>query len=87
MILVDVCAMFLDNLLFDSNPVFYAISGLVFLLPGLSASVRRLHDRDRSGWWLLLSLIPLVGSIILLVWFVSPGSDRPNRFGSDPLAA
>jgi uncharacterized membrane protein YhaH (DUF805 family) len=73
--------------LFDSNPVFYAIAGLVFLLPGLSASVRRLHDGDRSGWWLLLSLIPLVGFIILLVWFVSPGTDGPNRFGRNPLAA
>jgi uncharacterized membrane protein YhaH (DUF805 family) len=48
--------------------------------------VRRLHDIDRSGWWYLIGLVPLVGVILLLVWFCSRGTNGPNRFGADPLA-
>ena len=55
------------------------------LLPILAMSVRRLHDLDRSGWWILLSLIPVIGWIILLIWYCTKGTDGPNRFGPDPL--
>jgi len=58
---------------------------LALFLPGLAIAVRRLHDRDKSGWWLLLIFIPLVGAVILLVWFCIRGTVGPNRFGSDPL--
>jgi uncharacterized membrane protein YhaH (DUF805 family) len=54
---------------------------LATLLPGLAVGARRLHDTDRSGWWLLLGLIPLVGAIILIVWFATEGTSGPNRFG------
>ncbi len=54
---------------------------LAMLLPILAVSVRRLHDLDKSGWWICLSFIPLVGGIILLVWFCTPGTRGPNRFG------
>lgn len=60
--------------------------GLAVILPGLAVSVRRLHDLDRTGWWLLLGFIPLIGSIILIVWFCTRGTPGPNRFGPDPLA-
>ena len=66
------------------------ISGLVslaLLVPGLAIGVRRLHDLDKSGWWLLLALIPILGALILLVLFVSKGTTGPNRFGPDPLAS
>ena len=46
----------------------------------------RLHDLDRTGWWILLGFIPLIGWIILLIWYVTKGTDGPNRFGPDPLA-
>ena len=62
------------------------IFSLVVLLPGIAVSVRRLHDLDRSGWWLLLGFIPLVGTIILIVWFCTRGTPGPNRFGPDPLS-
>lgn len=62
-----------------------AIAGLALLLPNIAMAIRRLHDRDKSGWWLLLGLIPLVGLIILIVWFVVRGTPGPNRFGPDPL--
>ncbi len=62
------------------------IFGLVTFLPGLAIAIRRLHDLDRTGWWVLLGLIPLIGWIILLIWYVTKGTDGPNRFGPDPLA-
>ena len=67
----------------------YLLEGIFFLatiLPTLSVGVRRLHDLDRSGWWVLLDLIPVVGWIILLIWFCIKGTDGPNRFGADRLA-
>lgn len=64
----------------------YSLCGLLLLLPSLAASVRRLHDRDKSGWWLLITLLPLIGGIIFLVWIVQKGTDGQNRFGPDPLA-
>jgi uncharacterized membrane protein YhaH (DUF805 family) len=60
---------------------------LAVLLPSLGVSVRRLHDTDRSGWWLLIGLIPFIGGIVLLVFFVLPGTRGPNRYGPDPKAA
>lgn len=62
------------------------VIGLGLFLPSLSVCVRRLHDKDKSGWWLLLGLIPLIGAIVLLVWFCQRGTIGPNRFGPDPLA-
>ena len=59
---------------------------LALFLPTLAAQVRRLHDTDRSGWFILLSLIPLVGIIILIVFWCQRGTDGPNRFGSDDLS-
>lgn len=62
------------------------IYSLLVLIPGIAVSVRRLHDRDKSGWWMLLVLIPLIGSIVLIVWFAIDGDTGPNRFGPDPKA-
>lgn len=59
---------------------------LAVLLPSIAVAVRRLHDTDRSGWFYLLNLIPLVGTIILLIFFAQRGTAGPNRFGEDPLA-
>ncbi|MBY8604133.1 DUF805 domain-containing protein [Burkholderia arboris] len=60
---------------------------LALLIPGIAVSVRRLHDTGRSGWFLLIALIPLVGGILLLVWMCSRGTEGPNRFGADPIPA
>lgn len=69
----------------------YGIYALVALIPSIAVTVRRLHDRDMSGWWYLglivASLIPLVGflaSIAFLVLMFMPGTPGPNRFGEDP---
>ena len=57
---------------------------LVSLIPGIAVSVRRLHDQDRSGWLLLLALIPFFGWFALLVFMCLEGTRGPNRFGPDP---
>lgn len=54
---------------------------LATLLPGLAIGARRLHDIDKSGWWLLIGLIPLVGFLVLIYFFVQPPNPGPNRFG------
>ena len=63
------------------------VFGLAMLLPSIAAGVRRLHDTDRSGWWMLIAFVPLVGVIVLLVFFVLEGTQGENRFGPDPKAA
>jgi uncharacterized membrane protein YhaH (DUF805 family) len=58
--------------------------GLAVLIPTLAVTVRRLHDQDKSGWFILLGLIPIVGGIIVLVFMCLEGTRGPNRFGPDP---
>ena len=58
---------------------------LAMLLPSLAAAVRRLHDRDMSGWWVLLILVPFIGGLALLIILALKGTDGPNRFGADPI--
>ena len=57
--------------------------GLACLLPAWAVTVRRLHDTDRSGWWILLGLVPF-GGLVLLVFFAQPGTSGANQFGSEP---
>jgi uncharacterized membrane protein YhaH (DUF805 family) len=63
------------------------LSSLLVVIPGLAVTVRRLHDRDKSGWWLLWSLLPLIGGLILLIQYVQRGTVGDNRFGPDPVPA
>lgn len=53
-------------------------------IPSVAVAVRRLHDINRSGWWLLLDFIPVVGEIILVIWCCQKGTERPNRYGPAP---
>ncbi|MCP4306821.1 MAG: DUF805 domain-containing protein [bacterium] len=62
------------------------IFSLVVVLPSISVAVHRLRDTDRSGWWWCLVLIPLVGIIILIVWWATEGTRGANKYGDDPLA-
>ncbi|HRW05364.1 MAG: DUF805 domain-containing protein [Caldilineaceae bacterium] len=64
-----------------------SLYSLAVLLPGLGVSVRRLHDTGRSGWWILINLIPLIGSIVFLVFTVSDGDPGPNQYGPSPKAS
>lgn len=67
------------------SPLAFLFS-LAMILPLLSVAARRLHDRDMVAWWLLLNLVPLIGSLILLVLYLLPGDAETNRFGPPPAA-
>lgn len=60
---------------------------LAVFIPGLAVSVRRLHDTGRSGWWLLLSLVPLVGAIVVLVFMCLDSEPGANQYGPPPKGA
>ncbi|MGO4388515.1 DUF805 domain-containing protein [Microvirga sp. 2YAF29] len=86
-ILVSIVTGIVDNIVLSGMPITNLITSLALLLPCIAVTVRRLHDTDRSGWWILLSFIPLVGAIVLIVWFCTRGTIGQNRFGADPLPA
>ena len=83
--LASVVAAVLDQLI--GAPVLALLVFLATLLPSLSVAVRRLHDTGRSGWWLLIGLVPLVGGIVLLVFCVQDSSPQPNAYGPSPKQA
>ena len=60
------------------------VFALAMLIPSFAVSVRRLHDTDRSGWWLLISLIPLIGALVLLLFMVGDSKSGENQYGSNP---
>lgn len=66
-------------------PIFYMIAALALLAPSICVSIRRMHDKDKSGWWLLISFVPVIGALYILYLFVTPGTTGDNRFGPDPL--
>ena len=92
--LIFMCvAMFLDSVLGTSFDLYgesigygwiYLIYSLAILIPSFAVCVRRLHDIGKSGWALLMGLIPIVGGIILLVWFCKDSQVGENRFGANP---
>jgi uncharacterized membrane protein YhaH (DUF805 family) len=60
------------------------IFSVALALPVLAVTVRRLHDTGRSGWWLLIVLVPLIGAIVLVVFTLQAGTEGANRFGPGP---
>jgi uncharacterized membrane protein YhaH (DUF805 family) len=64
--------------------ILYFIYGLGMIVPSIAVAIRRLHDTDKSGWMLLLGLIPLVGFILLLVFYATEGTSGPNQYGAGP---
>ena len=64
--------------------IFSILIGLALFLPGLAVAVRRLHDTDRSGWWILIGLVPLIGFIWLIVLYCIDSTPGTNRFGPQP---
>ena len=77
-----IIAMVLDSIIFDSDMgLFYVLVVLGLFIPSLSVTIRRLHDTSRSGWWFLLTLIPLVGAILLIVFLASDTKNETNQWG------
>jgi uncharacterized membrane protein YhaH (DUF805 family) len=79
----DGTADFAASYYYNGGPVFWII-WLALLIPGLAVTVRRFHDQDRTGWMVLLGLIPFVGGIILIVFMCLEGTRGSNRYGMDP---
>jgi len=77
-------AVFIDGVVFGGPSALYGIAFLAILLPTIAVTVRRLHDLDRSGWWLLLALTG-IGGIVLLIWYCMTGTNGPNQYGPNPL--
>lgn len=65
--------------------ILYVLYALGTLIPGIAAGMRRLHDTGKSGWYLLVGLVPIVGVILLIVWLVQQGEPGTNAYG-DPVA-
>ena len=63
------------------------IYALAVLIPSIAVGVRRLHDTNRSGWWLLIALIPIIGAIVLIVFLASDSKPEENQYGPNPKAA
>jgi uncharacterized membrane protein YhaH (DUF805 family) len=72
-----------DQIIFGT-PVLTVLVALGVFIPSLACQVRRFHDQDKSGWFVLLGLIPLVGGIVLLVFMCLEGTRGNNQFGPDP---
>jgi len=70
--------------LFGSSSIVSMLYSLAVLIPCITVSVRRLHDTDRSGWWLLIVLIPIIGVIVLIVFMVQDSKAGENKYGLSP---
>jgi uncharacterized membrane protein YhaH (DUF805 family) len=77
-VLCEVLILGIASLISDTLPGLFA---LALVLPALAVGARRLHDTGRSGWWLLLMLVPFIGGLFLLYWAVLPSQPSANAFG------
>ena len=80
MVIAYIIAAIIDGVLFGGAPVFYMVVALGLLLPSIANSIRRLHDMGKSGWWLLIVLVPLVGIIVLIYFYVQPSKLTDNDY-------
>ena len=88
-IIFAIVAMILDNILGTAMEgvgygLIYTLYMLAVLIPSIAVTVRRLHDTARSGWWILIALIPFIGWIWLLVLMILEGNAGENKYGPSP---
>ena len=87
-VIATILANLIDNVLGLAGQSVYGpvsmLYALAVFLPGLALAVRRLHDTGRSGWWMLLGFIPLIGWIVLLIFFVTDSQPGSNQYGPNP---
>jgi uncharacterized membrane protein YhaH (DUF805 family) len=70
----------------ESTDMLATVVYLIIILPSVACASRRLHDINKSGWWQLIGIIPLIGPGFMIFWGMKKGDIGPNRFGPDPLA-
>ena len=85
-LLVSVAATVLDAVMFGGAAVLDSISSVALLIPGISVAARRLHDINRTAWWILIAFT-IIGILLLLYWYIQPGDRGDNKYGPDPLRA
>ena len=88
-VLLTIAAQIIDHAIFDepeSTGLVQPLVSLVLFLPGLAVAARRLHDLDRTAWWLLI-VLTVIGILLLLYWDCLKGTSGPNQYGPDPLAS
>ena len=78
--IILIIAQIIDSVI-GTEFVLYALIVLALFIPSLAVSVRRLHDLSKSGWWYLIALIPLIGAIILIIWFATETKAEVNQWG------
>ena len=74
----------LSGMIADAYGPLTALFFLAIIVPGIAVQVRRFHDQDKSGWFVLIGLIPFLGGLIVLVFMCLEGTRGANRFGPDP---
>ena len=74
----------LTGMVFNTYGPLTLLAMLALIVPGIACAIRRLHDQDKSGWWLLIALIPVIGGIVLLVFMFLEGTKGDNQYGPDP---
>jgi uncharacterized membrane protein YhaH (DUF805 family) len=88
-ILISMALGYVDWLTGNINPetglgILSGIYALGVMIPGMAVSVRRLHDTDRSGWWLLITFVPVIGAIVFLYFMVLDSNPESNEYGPSP---
>ena len=81
-LLIIVAALIIDQII--GTGVLYIIALIVVILPSIAVLIRRLHDTDRSGWWFWIMILPIIGSIVILVFTLIAGDEGDNKYGPNP---
>ncbi|MCE2517435.1 MAG: DUF805 domain-containing protein [Alphaproteobacteria bacterium] len=88
-LILSFVTLFIDSMLIGSGIASYEyasiIVNLLLIIPSFTVLIRRLHDIERSGWWILLLLIPFLGVIVIFIFTLLRGTDGDNEYGEDPI--
>ena len=84
-LIISIVLAVIDGLL--GTGILGTLYALAVLIPGIAVTIRRLHDINRNGWWILIGLIPVLGAIVLLVFAVLDSTPGENQFGPNPKEA
>lgn len=83
-ILVVISLQIMDGIIFSESMLLTILVWLGLIPPSISVAIRRLHDTDRSGWWILIWFVPIIGFIVLLVFYLLKSDPIDNRYGPPP---
>jgi uncharacterized membrane protein YhaH (DUF805 family) len=81
-LIISIILIIIDYMI--NSSILVTLYSLGVLIPSIAVTVRRLHDTDRRGWWIFISLIPIIGAIVLLIFMVLDSQKGENRFGPNP---